>query len=265
MADGGTLPVWWDDAADGGTNMAADEILAAEAIRRGSLVIRLYGWAPACVSLGAFQEIAAARAIPALAGVPLVRRPSGGGAIVHGSDLTYAAAVPKCHPWGGTPQALYDAFHAAMVAELADRGIAARLHPGDAIAPGEAEERFFCFDRRATGDIVASASGKPPAATDPKIMGSAQRRLAGVVLQHGSLLVEANPAVGPEARHAGIEELAPGVSASLPELAAGWLRRVADSCGAAIDWRSGGFRPGREAEIAGCAERFRQDRWTGRR
>ena len=78
---GEELPIWWDEPADAFTNMAADELLAAEADRRGCLVVRFYGWEPASVSLGAFQEIAAARACDAIAGVPLVRRPSGGGAV----------------------------------------------------------------------------------------------------------------------------------------------------------------------------------------
>ena len=55
------LPIWWDEPADAFTNMAADELLAAEADRRGCLVVRIYGWSPARVSPGAFQPIAAAR------------------------------------------------------------------------------------------------------------------------------------------------------------------------------------------------------------
>ena len=96
-----TMLVWWDGPADAFLNMAADEALAAESLRHGGPVVRFYGWQPTSVSLGAFQRLADARQVAAIAGTRLVRRPSGGGAIVHGSDLTYAAAVPKGHSWGG--------------------------------------------------------------------------------------------------------------------------------------------------------------------
>ena len=81
-----------DGDADGLTNMAADEALAAEAVRRGGPVARFYGWREPTLSLGAFQPVAGARAITVDA---VVRRPSGGGAILHGTDLTYAAAIPR--------------------------------------------------------------------------------------------------------------------------------------------------------------------------
>ncbi len=261
---GEELPIWWDEPADAFTNMAADELLAAEADRRGCLVVRIYGWEPASVSLGAFQEIATARACPAIAGVPLVRRPSGGGALVHGTDLTYAAAVPRRHPWGETAQAFYDAFHAALVAELRDRGIAARQYrsAGAADALGE---RLLCFDRRAEGDVVVARSAAAEEADDPKIMGSAQRRLAGVILQHGSLLLRANPAVAQAARHSGLLDLSPQANLDVRSLAEAWLTRVARACAATAVPQGTGFRVAREADIAALAARFRDARWIARR
>ena len=202
-----TITIWWDGAADGPANMAADECLAAEAERRGGLLLRFYGWSATTVSLGGFQRIDDARQVDAIRGVPLVRRPSGGGAIVHGSDLTYAAAVPKSHPWGASPQVFYDALHGAMVEVLADHGIQAWPYPvggeglaisADDAATGHDASPFFCFDRRAAGDLVMAGPAK---GTFSKIMGSAQRRLSGVVLQHGSLLVRSNTSVGGPARH----------------------------------------------------------------
>jgi lipoate-protein ligase A len=257
------VPVWWDEPADACTNMAADELLAAEADRRGGLVVRLYGWTPAAVSLGAFQEIAAARGRPEIAGLALVRRPSGGGAIIHGSDLTYAAAIPRTHPWAATAQPLYDAFHAALVAELAARGVAARQHRrsgGD-----DRDGRFLCFDRRAEGDVVVAAAGGAPSPDDPKILGSAQRRLAGVVLQHGSLLLRTNAAAGPGGRHPGLLDLHPDACPDGRELAAAWLARVARACASPLAWQPEGFRVGRTAEIAATAGRFHEARWLERR
>jgi lipoate-protein ligase A len=257
--------IWWDDPADAFTNMAADELLAAEAERRGGLVVRLYGWSPASVSLGAFQPIAAARGLAAIAGLPVVRRPSGGGALVHGSDLTYAAAIPKQHPWGRSPQDFYDAFHATLVAELRRRGVPARQHAATVAAGGQ-EDRFLCFDRRATGDVVVPGpDGTAAGPLEPKVLGSAQRRLAGAVLQHGSLLVRANPRVGPEARHPGLLDLYAEVCPDVAHLAGAWLTSVARLDGAGVAWQESGFIAGREAAVAAAAGRFATDRWLERR
>lgn len=257
------LLVWWDDPAEACLNMAADEALAAESLRHGGPVVRFYGWMPTSVSLGAFQRLADARQVAAITGTPLVRRPSGGGAIVHGSDLTYAAAVPKGHPWGGHPQAFYDAFHVALVAELVHRGLAARRHePG--VGGGADGELFFCFDRRAVGDVVVARSGAPHGEADPKVLGSAQRRLAGCVLQHGSLLLRANMAVGPAARHAGLWDFL-GTAGDPRELAEAWIGRLSRAAGLQPVWPDGGFLPGRRAELSIDAHRFADEAWTGRR
>jgi lipoate-protein ligase A len=253
------LPAWWDGAADGPANMAADEMLAAEALERGGLVIRLYGWTVSTVSLGAFQPIAAARA--ECRGLPIVRRPSGGGAIVHGSDLTYAAAVPRSHPWGCSAQSLYDALHAALVETLVQRGIPARLH-GAEDGPGDATA-LLCFDRRAPGDIVVPVGGGGPAA---KVMGSAQRRLGTTVLQHGSLLLRANGDAGPQARHPGLEDLDEAAARwQTRELVESWLGRVAAALGGRLEFQPLPFRSGREERIACGAIRFAEPTWTARR
>ena len=275
-----TLTVWWDDAADGATNMAADESLAAEAERTGGLLVRVYGWTRTTVSLGAFQRLDDARRIPELAGIPLVRRPSGGGAIVHGSDLTYAAAVPKLHAFGTSPQAFYDALHAAMADVVTGCGLTVRPYAagdeGPAVADGE--EPFFCFDRRSPGDLVAAlsnaassgaaegnaAEGNAAEGRPPKLMGSAQRRLAGVVLQHGSLLVRPNTDVTGAARHRSVEELCARPLPPPLDLARTWVRRIAASLGGAPTER-GSFVGGRAVDVDARASRFRDDRWTARR
>jgi lipoate-protein ligase A len=258
-----TLTIWWDDAADGPTNMAADECLAAEAEHRGSLLLRFYGWSDTTVSLGGFQKIDDARQIDAIRGVPLVRRPSGGGAIVHGSDLTYAAAVPKSHPWGASPQVFYDVFHGAMVDVLADHGIRVWPHAAGDVRPVHDESLFFCFDRRATGDLVMAG---PVAGTFSKIMGSAQRRLAGVVLQHGSLLLHGNRGVGGPARHPAVADMV--VGPSVPDesgLLRAWVARIAHGLGAVVCEENAPFVRGRALEVESLAARFREERWTARR
>ncbi|MFM7109176.1 MAG: biotin/lipoate A/B protein ligase family protein [Planctomycetaceae bacterium] len=257
-----TIPVWWDGPADGPANMAADECLADEAVAAGGPVVRLYGWTATTVSLGAFQPVAAARAEPAIAGAALVRRPSGGGAIVHGSDLTYAAAVPRTHPLAGRPQALYTAFHAALVEVLAGLGVAARMCAAGEPAARGGPDAFFCFDRRAEGDVVVRGSG--PAAGDAKILGSAQRRLAAAVVQHGSLLLRRAEGVGEAARHPGLFDLHAEAAAVGPDaLARRWLEAVAR--GGGVAWRTGAFARGREARISSLAGTFGTARWLERR
>lgn len=260
----GVLPVWWDAAADGPTNMAADELLAEEADRLGGPVIRLYSWAEPTVSLGAFQRLAEAEACPAISGLPIVRRPSGGGAIIHGTDLTYAAAVPKSHPWGGDPQVLYDAMHAAMVATLGELGFEARLHVPSADDPPA--DALLCFSRRSTGDVVVRRVGQPPLPTDPKVMGSAQRRLGTTVLQHGSLLLARCVRVSGEARHEALTELAgQPVAWTTRSLADRWTIRVAEAAKIVRDVQPAAFMTDRAADVAARAVRFRDHRWTGRR
>jgi len=265
--NGNTLTIWWDGAADGPTNMAADECLAAEAERRGSLVLRFYGWSETTISLGGFQKIEDARQVGAIRGVPLVRRPSGGGAIVHGSDLTYAAAVPKSHPWGASPQVFYDALHGGMVEMLAEMGIRAWLYADDGPAAGDRrshdESQFFCFDRRASGDIVMAGTRE---GTSSKIMGSAQRRLAGVVLQHGSLLLRGNTTVAGPARHPAVADIVVAREVSDEAvLSHAWGRRIARSLGATLQEEDSPFLRGRESEVAAQASRFREEWWTARR
>ena len=256
-----TLSAWWDGDAEGVVNMAADEALGAEAERTGLPLIRFYGWSRPTVSLGAFQKLADAQAIPDIASAALVRRPSGGGAIVHGSDLTYALAVPKQHPLGQTAQQLYTAAHTAMAAVLQASGIEARLYAAE---PMDAE--FFCFSRRAGGDLVVAGAGDGPAAIDPKIMGSAQRRLAGAVVQHGSLLLRTNPGVGSVARHPGLEDLVPALRPPAARmLADSWLALLGPALGGSFGWESGRFVAAHERDIAARIAGYADSRWLARR
>jgi len=265
------LSVWWDAPADGPTNMALDEALADAAAARDAVLVRVSTWARPGISLGAFQRAADARSCEAAGGLEVVRRPSGGGAIVHGSDVTLAVAVPRTHPLAGAAQDLYDAAHQAMVDELVSRGVPARLSfgtpagtPAGAAAP---EGPFLCFDRRAVGDVVVPVAGR--AGEDSKILGSAQRRLRGAVLQHGSLLLGANPAVGPAARHPGLEDLFPQAGPwPLPAgqgVVRGWLERLAARIGCVVRDESGAFQPPDRTAFAEAENRLRSRAWFERR
>jgi len=256
-----TLAAWWDDTADGAENMAADELLADAAGRLGRPLVRFYGWTSPTVSLGGFQSIGEARGIGAISGASLVRRPSGGGAIVHGTDLTYALAVPREHPLARGALPLYETVHRALTDVLEDLGLAARLHAGRAAAA----EPFFCFSRRAVGDVVATPPGRLASDDDPKVLGSAQRRLPSAILQHGSLLFGVNEAVGPAGRHAGLGDLLPSLRDRPRVIAKDWVAGIATALGLDADWQPQAFTFGRNQVVSSHAAKFRARAWLERR
>lgn len=249
-----SLCVVHDVPADGPGNMAADERLA-ECLPAGSVSLRFYGWSPSAVSIGAFQRADGIGEFPRLAALPFVRRPSGGGAIVHGTDLTYAIAVRREHPWGGQPQRLYEGVHAVVASVLRDAGLDATLFP-DAVARPEGRHDddgpWLCFDRRSPGDVVVAGS---------KVLGSAQRRHRFAVVQHGSLLLRSSPA-HPE--HRGLAELLGG-GIDEDHLRREWIRRLALSLGlepiVVEHPPEGGVESGWESSLA----RYRSDAWARRR
>jgi lipoate-protein ligase A len=172
--------------------MALDEaLLDAVAADPQSAYIRTYQWSTPTLSLGYFQHVAEAEAEPRWRGLPWVRRPTGGGAILHDREITYAVVVPARHPLARPSTALYRAVHQAFRDLLAALGLSASLRPGNslgepaaALASGEAprldRRPFLCFLDPAEHDVIADGA---------KIVGSAQRRRGGAVLQHGSVLL----------------------------------------------------------------------------
>jgi lipoate-protein ligase A len=164
--------------------MALDEALLEAAGQRGVCTLRFYRWSAATVSLGYFQSVADRGCHPASRACPLVRRQTGGGAIVHDHESTYSFAAPAGSPLAVNAMSLYGAVHGALVDALASLGIHARIHDGGTGSPGD-RESFLCFLRRAPGDVLLG---------DAKIAGSAQRRRRGALLQHGSLILRTSPA-----------------------------------------------------------------------
>jgi lipoate-protein ligase A len=168
------------EIADGPSNMAIDEaMLDAVAEDASSASLRTYGWEEPTLSLGYFQELAEAEADPRWGGVPIVRRPTGGGAIWHHHELTYALVVPTTYPRASPRPALYHAVHSAIAELLLSRGVHA-LRRGAVPAAHDPKRPFLCFADRDPEDLVLHGR---------KILGSAQRRRSGAILQHGSLLL----------------------------------------------------------------------------
>lgn len=196
--------------------MALDETLLEAADRDNRLCFRFYRWAEPTLSLGYFQAAAERAGHPASADCRLVRRLTGGGAILHDCELTYSLTVPARHPLARDRDRLYRLAHGALIAALEKAfAISASLCPG---LPAANPEPFLCFQRRSPGDVLLG---------DWKIAGSAQRRRRGAVLQHGSLLLRRS-ACAPELP--GLEDLC-GASNLNERLCSAWLDALASAAG----------------------------------
>ena len=177
----------------GAENMALDHALMRRAARTREGVLRIYSWREPTLSFGRHQiadGVYDREAIRA-AGVAVVRRPTGGRAVLHDDEITYSVTAPladecdRVDPRGTTrrsrARALYTAInhvlHAGLrrlgvPAELASHGMTGRAAPAPAGGP--------CFDTATEGELVVDGR---------KLVGSAQWREEGAVLQHGSILI----------------------------------------------------------------------------
>jgi lipoyl(octanoyl) transferase len=203
----------------GARNMALDEALLETAVERGECTVRLYRWREATVSLGYFQPANGAAANPELAALPMVRRLTGGGAILHHHEWTYSCSVPAGHPLAESPTQIYDRVHEKIVAALAEQAIEATLR-GEALAGREGT--FLCFGRGDPRDIVHCGH---------KILGSAQRRRRGAVLQHGSLLVRRSEHAS---QFPGLIDLLPGKCAAAEAINTEFITEFIINLGASI-------------------------------
>src|SRR5712692_4618360 len=111
--------------SDGPGNMAADQTLL-ETAATGVTSLRFYGWTKATLSLGYFQPAALRLADPLLAQLPFVRRPTGGEALVHHHELTYALALPAGSPWQRRGESWIQRMHGIIRIALAGLNINAR-------------------------------------------------------------------------------------------------------------------------------------------
>jgi len=201
-------------------NMAVDEVLLDSALTRGTCSLRFYGWSMPSISLGYFQDADVLLSSPVFSGLPAVRRLTGGGAILHHHELTYSCAVGSDHELARAPQELYQQIHQQIIIALADAGVPSAHLRGHAVE--SAEKSFLCFGRGDHRDILLAGH---------KILGSAQRRRRGAVLQHGSLLL-LRSSFAPE--YPGLSDLVPAVS-SLPDLQTAFAREIGSLLGQRIE------------------------------
>jgi lipoyl(octanoyl) transferase len=280
MPDWRLIPAAGSPAACGARNMAVDHALL-HAVQRGAApVLRLYRWEPPCLSLGRNQHAAGLYDEARLhtLGIDVVRRPTGGLAVLHDRELTYCVAVPADELGG--PRAAYHLINRALVAGLRRLGVDAMV-AGPAPAPDPRHDAAApCFQAPAAGEVVAGGR---------KLVGSAQRCERRVLLQHGSVLLDgsqaavvalqrqpvaAGPAAagGPEAwaearvaRPAGpvtLRELLGRVPA-WDELAAALAAGFEEACG--IRLAPGGLTVEEETRAARLETTYADAAWTWRR
>ncbi len=144
-----------DPPADGAWNMAVDETLLEDAAGEGHCTLRFYQWAEPTLSLGYFQAYADRARHEASSRSPVVRRTSGGGAILHDFDVTYSLAAPEGHSLAANRLRTYRVMHDALIEVLAGLGVEASLFLPDA------ENSSGVTLRRPGGDDVGSGSPSP--------------------------------------------------------------------------------------------------------
>ncbi|MYA60456.1 MAG: lipoate--protein ligase family protein [Chloroflexi bacterium] len=214
-------------ADSGARNLATDQAVA-EHVRDGTAppTLRFYTWRPTALSLGYGQPLAAVDTDLALrSGIDLVRRPTGGQAILHNDELTYAVMLPRMHALAtGGVLASYERLSAGFERGFATLGLKARQ--GDWQPDTSDAEGLLCFASPSTHELSAD---------DVKLMGSAQTRLGGALLQHGSIPFTHDPRIydllrlpRPAALH-GLRDLrspAPTVGALIEVLATGFVEAL---------------------------------------
>lgn len=237
------------EAASGPSQMAADEAML-EGAESGRAFVRVYAWSEPTLSLGYFQPFATALEDGRFGDVSIVRRMTGGGAIWHDRELTYSVALPRSHPLAIRSIGAYVAVHEAVASALGAGGFPARRR-GES-RPEGAGRPFLCFSDRDSNDLVLG--------NDAKVLGSAQRRRRGALLQHGSLLLQGSLRT-PE--HPGLSD-----SENREIIPDDWVGRLAGLVAGALGLE---LAPGPWPEdLAGRREAlerdvYRSDAWTRKR
>jgi lipoyl(octanoyl) transferase len=170
----------------GAQNMAIDQAIAELYATQRQPTLRFYRWSPACLSLGIGQRFT--RDVDPVAcaalGIDVVRRLTGGRAILHDQELTYSLVTAPDDPLvrAGSIAQSYRTISAALCAGLVELGLAPELAP----RPGSRQTASAaCFDL--PSDYEITVGGR-------KLVGSAQARQHGVLLQHGTILLHADAA-----------------------------------------------------------------------
>jgi lipoate-protein ligase A len=163
----------------GAENMARDSALQARAARTGETVFSIYSWTRPTLSFGRHQPATGRYDIEKIrsANIDVVRRPTGGRAILHDHEVTYSVTAPVMD--AAPLRETYARINHILLDGLSRLGVDVELAPPGGRAPAPSVRP--CFETPGEGELVARGS---------KLVGSAQWREAGALLQHGSILVE---------------------------------------------------------------------------
>lgn len=159
--------------------MAVDAALLDRTVATGDGFLRCYQWDPHCLSFGRHEPALRRYDVDRIRseGLSCVRRPTGGRAVWHARELTYAVSAPLSE-FGGMREA-YVAIHGLLATAIESMGVSALLAPRSSLTPGLASGP--CFATPVGGEVLVQGR---------KIVGSAQLRAGDAFLQHGSLLLE---------------------------------------------------------------------------
>ena len=189
-----TLPLTIDGGATGAENMRRDVTLL-QRCARGEIAgaIRVYWFDPPCMSVGRMQPMSDVDVDAcARAGIDVVRRPSGGRAVLHEHEVTYAVVCRSDDArFGGDVLTSCARIHHAVALGLRMLGVSATPRAAAFDGRSDALETAAladCFARPAAHELLDQHGAK--------LVGSAQARLGGALLQHGSVLLAASRAAG---------------------------------------------------------------------
>lgn len=166
--------------------MALDQKILSEVNISDKPTLRLYGWKPETISLGYFQKPERELNLNKVAsdGVEVVKRITGGRAVLHAEELTYSVVGPCNYPGFETLESTYKNISNALVQGLQTLGVSARLSQG-VLTRSQLSETA----RGVAKPCFASTSRSELTLNNKKLVGSAQRRLKNSFIQHGSLMV----------------------------------------------------------------------------
>lgn len=245
-----------DAPGDAAWNMAVDQALLESVAAGGQPTLRFYRWQRPTLSLGYFQSLDDRAGHHPSQSLEVVRRTTGGGAIVHDRELTYSVAMPLTDRSRPTMQILYDLLHQAIRRCLAEMQITALRFAESGRPMVAGPPPFLCFQRRTADDLMVAGY---------KVAGSAQRRIAGAVLQHGSILLHVSR-FAPELP--GIADLTgrPCATDHLQQLLTEAIPAIRDQRVHRAQWTISELRPQEQQRAAEVSEtKFADPGWTQRR
>ncbi len=250
-----------DPPADGAFNMAADELMLQIVGHRQTTIVRFYRWSTPTLSLGRSQKVdeAADREFCRRHQIEIVRRPTGGQAVLHDREITYSFASSDpgvlVDP---SPYGAYRRVSGAIARGLTSMGIPVELAPR--MRRTAARRADPCFLEAGMSEVLSNGR---------KLCGSAQRRFHDRFLQHGSILVGFDPPLlagctraDPAVLEAGVTSIGAVLHQSLPsKIEEHLVDGIRSEFG--VEFLTAPWTDAERAMIASIANRkYRTDRWN---